>query len=89
MTLMFLHQNSVNALLEIRGDLDAMELYYDIELPEASQDVNKKVQSLINTEETRIRQFAYLVTTNSFYEHQAIPILALVMICLLILLQVH
>ena len=57
----------VNALLEIRGDLDAMELYYDIELPEASQDVKQKVQSLINTEETRIRQFAYLVTTNSFY----------------------
>lgn len=57
----------VNALLEIRGDLDAMELYYDIELPEASQDVQRKVQTLINTEEARIRQFAYLVTTNSFY----------------------
>ncbi|HTN68275.1 MAG TPA: hypothetical protein VLZ33_02305 [Dysgonamonadaceae bacterium] len=57
----------VNALLEIRGDLDAMELYYDIELPESSQDVQQKVQSLVNTEETRIRQFAYLVTTNSFY----------------------
>ena len=57
----------VNALLEIRGDLDAMELYYDIELPEASQDVQRKVETLINTEEARIRQFAYLVTTNSFY----------------------
>ncbi len=63
----------VNALLEIRGDLDAMELYYDIELPEASQDVRQKVQSLINTEETRIRQFAYLVTTNSFYGASSNP----------------
>ena len=63
----------VNALLEIRGDLDAMELYYDIELPEASQDVKQKVQSLINTEETRIRQFAYLVTTNSFYGASGSP----------------
>lgn len=63
----------VNALLEIRGDLDAMELYYDIELPEASQDVQRKVQSLINTEETRIRQFAYLVTTNSFYGASSTP----------------
>ena len=63
----------VNALLEIRGDLDAMELYYDIELPEASQDVRQKVQSLINTEETRIRQFAYLVTTNSFYGTSGSP----------------
>lgn len=63
----------VNALLEIRGDLDAMELYYDIELPEASQDVKQKVHSLINTEETRIRQFAYLVTTNSFYGASSNP----------------
>ena len=63
----------VNALLEIRGDLDAMELYYDIELPEASQDVKQKVNSLINTEESRIRQFAYLVTTNSFYGASSEP----------------
>ena len=63
----------VNALLEIRGDMDAMELYYDIELPEASQDVKRKVQSLINTEETRIRQFAYLVATNSFYGASSNP----------------
>jgi hypothetical protein len=47
--------------------MDEMELYYDIELPEASQDVKRKVQTLINTEEARIRQFAYLVTMNSFY----------------------
>ncbi|MDD2475419.1 MAG: hypothetical protein PHI32_05865 [Dysgonamonadaceae bacterium] len=63
----------VNALLEIRGDLDAMELYYDIELPEASQDVQRKVESLISTEEARIRQFAYLVTTNSFYGASSNP----------------
>ena len=63
----------VNALLKIRGDMDAMELYYDIELPEASQDVQRKVQSLINTEETRIRQFAYLVATNSFYGASSNP----------------
>lgn len=63
----------VNALLQISGDLDAMEIYYDIELPEASQDVQRKVQSLINTEETRIRQFAYLVATNSFYGASSNP----------------
>ncbi len=63
----------VNALLQISGDLDGMEIYYDIELPEASQDVQRKVQSLINTEETRIRQFAYLVATNSFYGASSSP----------------
>ncbi len=63
----------VNALLDISGDLDAMEIYYDIELPEASQDVKRKVQTLISTEETRIRQFAYLVATNSFYGASTSP----------------
>lgn len=57
----------VNALLEISGDLDEMQIYYDIELPEASQDVQRKVQSLISTEEERIKQFANLVALNSFY----------------------
>ncbi len=57
----------VNALLEISGDLNEMQILYDIELPEASQDVQRKVQSLINTEEERIKQFANLVALNSFY----------------------
>ena len=57
----------VNAVLDISGDLDEMQLDYDVELPEASQDVKQKVQSLINTEEERIKQFGYLVAMNSFY----------------------
>ena len=57
----------VNALLEISGDLDGMQLDYNVELPEASQDVQQKVQSLINTEEERIKQFGNLVVMNSFY----------------------
>ncbi len=57
----------VNAVLEISGDLDEMQLDYDVELPEASQDVKQKVQSLINTEEERIKQFGNLVAMNSFY----------------------
>jgi len=57
----------VNALLEIQGNLQKMDLRYDIELPEVSSDVQQKVKSLISTEEAKIRQFAYLVTTGNFY----------------------
>lgn len=57
----------VNAVLEIQGNLQKMNLRYDIELPEASSDVQQKVKSLISTEEAKIRQFAYLVTTGNFY----------------------
>ncbi|ULB33307.1 MULTISPECIES: translocation/assembly module TamB domain-containing protein [Proteiniphilum] len=56
----------VNALLLIRGDLEAMDLQYDIELPESSNDIQLRVNSFINNEETKILQFAYLATTGSF-----------------------
>lgn len=56
----------VNALLQIRGNLEAMDLKYDIELPECSKDVQQRVNSFINDEETKILQFAYLATTGSF-----------------------
>lgn len=57
----------VNALLEIQGNLQRMNLRYDIELPESSSDVQQKVKSLISTDEAKIRQFAYLITTGNFY----------------------
>ncbi|HHU95987.1 MAG: hypothetical protein QM237_06755 [Bacteroidota bacterium] len=67
----------VNALLWINGNLDAMDLKYDIELPESSSDIQQRVNSLINTEETKILQFAYLATTGSFIPSQGSPDVAL------------
>ena len=64
---------AVNALLEIRGDLEAMDLQYDIELPESSSDIQQRVNSFINNEETKILQFAYLATTGSFIPSEGSP----------------
>lgn len=63
----------VNALLQIRGDLEAMDLQYDIELPESSSDIQQRVNSFINNEETKILQFAYLATTGSFIPSEGSP----------------
>ena len=63
----------VNALLQIRGDLEAMDLQYDIELPESSNDIQQRVNSFINDEETKILQFAYLATTSSFIPSEGSP----------------
>jgi len=63
----------VNALLQIRGDLEAMDLQYDIELPESSNDIQQRVNSFINNEETKILQFAYLATTGSFIPSEGSP----------------
>lgn len=66
----------VNALLRINGNLDAMDLQYDIELPESSSDIQQRVNSFINTEETKILQFAYLATTGSFIPSEGSPDIA-------------
>jgi len=63
----------VNALLQIRGDLEAMDLQYDIELPESSNDIQQRVKSFLSNEETMILQFAYLVTTGSFIPSEGSP----------------
>ncbi|MDU1891805.1 MAG: translocation/assembly module TamB domain-containing protein [Dysgonomonas sp.] len=57
----------VDCVLGIKGNMDQMSLTYDIELPEANDDVQRRVNSLISTDEQKITQFAYLVATGSFY----------------------
>ena len=63
----------VDAVLDIQGNLESMNLKYRIELPESSDDIRQKVNSFINTDEQRIRQFAYLVTTGNFLPSEGGP----------------
>lgn len=60
----------VDAKLEIHGNLETMELGYDIELPEATNDIRQRVNSFISTDEEKIRQFANLVTFRNFYSSE-------------------
>lgn len=57
----------VNCILDIAGDIDEMDLGYNISLPNAEDDVRAKVNSYISTDEQRTLQFASLVATGSFY----------------------
>lgn len=56
----------VDALLEIQGNLNRLNLNYDIDLPESPNDIVQRVSSFISTEEERIRQFAALILTQNF-----------------------
>lgn len=58
---------NVDCVLGIKGDMDKMELTYNVELPDAPDDMKRKVRSLISTDEQRITQFAYLIGMGSFY----------------------
>ncbi len=53
--------------LIIKGNMDKMDVSYDITLPDASDDMKQRVKSLISTAEQKTIQFAFLVGTGSFY----------------------
>jgi hypothetical protein len=59
----------VDCVLGITGNIDKMEVTYNISLPSADDDTRQKVNSLISTDEQKVRQFASLVATGSFYSN--------------------
>lgn len=63
---------NVDCVLGISGDMDKMDLTYDVELPDANDDIQRKVRSIINTDEQKITQFAYLIATNSFHSNTVV-----------------
>lgn len=57
----------VDALLMVRGDLENPEISFDISLPTLTQDVERKVKSIVSTEDMLNRQIIYLLALNRFY----------------------
>ena len=57
----------VNCILTIKGNLDKLEMKYDIQLPNVQTDVEQNVRTFINSEEILIKEFAYLLAIGSFY----------------------
>lgn len=53
--------------LNIVGSLKKFDVKYDITLPEANEDLSRTVNSLITTDDIRIREFAYLLGFGMFY----------------------
>ncbi|MBD5172466.1 MAG: hypothetical protein HDT02_04530 [Bacteroidales bacterium] len=57
----------VDALLEVTGPLTSPEIGFDINLPTLSQEVVRKVRSIISSEDMLQRQVLYLLALNRFY----------------------
>ncbi|MDR1743801.1 MAG: translocation/assembly module TamB domain-containing protein [Dysgonamonadaceae bacterium] len=55
-----------SAILYIKGNLNRMNLTYDIETPDLPGDDQQKVRSYINTDEAKTRQFASLLLSGDF-----------------------
>ena len=57
----------VQCLLNINGDIQHPELDFDINLPTVSQDTDRRIRSIIGTQEMMNKQIIYLMVLNKFY----------------------
>lgn len=57
----------VDAILNVEGDLQSPEITFDISLPTLSSDVERKVKSIISTDDLMNKQIIYLLALNKFY----------------------
>ncbi len=57
----------VRALVDITGDMLQPDVSFDLEFPTLSQDIYRKVRSIISTEDMMNRQIIYLLAINRFY----------------------
>lgn len=57
----------VEAVLKVDGIMTQPNISFDIELPTLTQDVLRKVKSIISTEDMMNRQIIYLLALNRFY----------------------
>ena len=64
------HKNvKVNCLMDITGKLDAPQLKFDIELPDANEEERELLASAVNTPEQKNMQFVYLMGIGKFYTY--------------------
>lgn len=57
----------VQTILNISGDLQRPDLKFDIGLPSLSQDIERRVRTIINTDDMMNRQVIYLLALGRFY----------------------
>lgn len=57
----------VEALLKVSGPMQSPDINFDIELPTLTEDVGRKVKSIISTSDMMNRQIVYLLALNRFY----------------------
>ncbi len=57
----------VDALLIVKGPMTNPDISFDIELPSLTSDVERKVKSIVSTNDMMSRQIIYLLALNRFY----------------------
>lgn len=61
----------VDAILKVTGNLNSPDIEFDLELPTVTSDIERKVRSIISSEEMLNQQVLYLLALNRFYTSQS------------------
>ena len=57
----------VQTVLRLTGDLQRPDFKFDLNFPTLSQDVDRRIRSIVSTDEMMNRQIIYLLALNKFY----------------------
>lgn len=57
----------VQCLLDITGDMKKPDLKFDLNFPNNTEEINRRVKSIVNTDDMMARQVVYLMSINRFY----------------------
>ncbi len=57
----------VDALMFVRGDIRQPEISFDFDFPTLSGETQRKIRSIVSTEDMKNRQIIYLLALNKFY----------------------
>ncbi len=60
----------IDAVLMVDGPMTSPDINFDIDLPTLTEDVGRKVKSLISTNDMMSRQIIYLLALNRFYTNE-------------------
>lgn len=59
-------RQTVGARLGINGSIDKFNLTYGVTLPNAGDDLNQRLQGIINTDDLKIKEFAFILGFGTF-----------------------
>lgn len=61
----------VNCILALSGEISRPSIRFDLELPRADAEMERRVKALLNTEDAITRQMLYLIALGKFYTNDA------------------
>ena len=61
---------NTNCVLNVSGDINKMQITYDLKLPDADESIQRKVSNYMYSDDIKIKNVAYLLALGSFFPQE-------------------